>query len=258
MLFYFTSTGNSLYVAKNLGADIYSIPQEMLKEERVYKSETIGLITPTYEFDLPKIVREFLETSKFEAEYFYIIFTYGMHHGGIAKRTASYLESLGLKVNYLNSIIMHDNAIIVFDMDEQRALEETKHVDENIAKIKNDITNKTVFIQEPNQEEIDFYNGYQEMQKKMGPMYSFPLYKIEESCRGCGICAKLCPRGCIEMVDHKPVHHYEKCINCMACIQGCEVKAIQFLDVKEPNPKARYRHPKISIQELIKANSIIK
>ncbi len=38
MLFYFTATGNSLYVAKNIDEEVFSIPQELKK-----KKETINL-----------------------------------------------------------------------------------------------------------------------------------------------------------------------------------------------------------------------
>ena len=37
MVFYFTATGNSLYVAKQLDEERLSIPQEMNKENRHYK-----------------------------------------------------------------------------------------------------------------------------------------------------------------------------------------------------------------------------
>ncbi len=39
MIFYFTSTGNSLYAAKHFDEELYSIPQEMKKENRHYKAD---------------------------------------------------------------------------------------------------------------------------------------------------------------------------------------------------------------------------
>ena len=65
---YFTATGNSLYVAKTLGGERLSIPQ-LLRENRYHiKADKIGIITPVYGFDLPKIVRRFLELATFEWE----------------------------------------------------------------------------------------------------------------------------------------------------------------------------------------------
>ena len=88
MIFYFTGTGNSLYAAKHFDQELYSIPQEMKKTDRKYKAEQIGIVCPLYEFDLPTLVHDFILTSEFETEYFYIVMTYGMHHGGCATRNA--------------------------------------------------------------------------------------------------------------------------------------------------------------------------
>lgn len=52
MVFYFSATGNSLYVARNLDADTYSIPQEMKKNERRYKADRIGIVCPLFEFEV--------------------------------------------------------------------------------------------------------------------------------------------------------------------------------------------------------------
>ena len=44
LLFYFTATGNSLYVAKQLENDPISIPQELRKANRHYISDSIGIV----------------------------------------------------------------------------------------------------------------------------------------------------------------------------------------------------------------------
>jgi ferredoxin len=63
-------------------------------------------------------------------------------------------------------------------------------------------------------------------------------------------------RAFLENIDlsGKPVYDYQHCANCMACIQACPTKAIQFVTVKEPNPQARYRNPHIRLDEIIRAN----
>ena len=53
MVFYFTATGNSLYVAKQLDEERLSIPQEMNRENRHYKAERIGIVCPLFEFEIP-------------------------------------------------------------------------------------------------------------------------------------------------------------------------------------------------------------
>ena len=101
MLFYFTATGNSLYVAKQLENDPISIPQELRKVNRHYRAESIGIVCPLFEFEIPKLVKSFIQESSFETDYFYLIITYGCHHGGVAQRTQAWLESIGRKADYL-------------------------------------------------------------------------------------------------------------------------------------------------------------
>ncbi len=254
MVFYFTSTGNCLYVAKNLDAELYSIPQEMKKSVRHYKADKIGIICPIFELDLPEYVKEFIRSSAFETDYFYIIVTYGMHHGGVAERAQEFLKSFGRKANYINTINMLDNAIIVFDMEEQKKLDPEKKVDEHIAALKADIDACKQKIEFAAEEEKTFYQGFMKMTEKHGHMYSFPLYGVTDACVGCGTCTQVCPRGCIRLEDNRPVYDYAKCINCMACAHACPQLAIKLTCVKEPNPNARYRNPHISLAEIIQAN----
>ena len=254
MVFYFTSTGNCLYVAKNLDTDLRSIPQELKNPERHYKADKIGVICPIFELDLPDYVKDFLRTSTFETDYFYLIVTYGMHHGGVAERAQEFLAELGLNAQYINTINMLDNAIIVFDMEEQKKLDPGKKVDEHIALLKADIDARREWIEPATQEEIDFYRGFMKFTEEKGHMYSFPLYSVTDACVGCGTCTRVCPRGCIHLEDQRPVYDYTNCINCMACSHACPQLAIKLACVKEPNPNARYRNPHITLAELIQAN----
>lgn len=254
MVFYFTATGNSLYVAKQLDEERLSIPQEMNRENRHYKAERIGIVCPLFEFEIPSLVKDFIQDSEFEAGYFYLVVTYGMHHGGVAGCTHAWLESIGKPADYVNTIIMHDNALIVFDMDQQRSVEAEKQVDAHIDAIRSDIAAKRAMVQQAPADEIDFYQNFVAWIKKTGPMYAFPLYTVSESCVGCGTCTRVCPRGCIHLENKRPVWDYSRCANCMACIQACPTKAIQFITVKEPNPDARYRNPHIALKEIIQAN----
>lgn len=254
MILYFTATGNSLYAARKLDNVIFSIPQEMQKTDRHYKDDKIGIVCPLFEFEIPPMVKDFIRTSEFETDYFYIIVTFGCHHGGVAPRTQAFLNSIGKSADYINTIIMHDNALIVFDMDEQRSIEAEKQVDKHLEELKADIESKKHWVQEPDRGEIDFYNNFMDWKKKTGPMYTFPLYRVTNACVSCGTCTRVCPRGCVSLKEGKPVFDDSKCINCMACIQACPTRAIQFASAKEPNPEARYRNPHVSLKDIILSN----
>lgn len=85
MLFYFTGTGNSLYVAKRLERQPISIPQVMHREDLIFSDDRIGIVAPIYGHEVPAMVQEFLEKATFQTPYFYMILTYGNRHGGAAE-----------------------------------------------------------------------------------------------------------------------------------------------------------------------------
>ena len=82
MVFYFTGTGNSLYAAKQLDNERYSIPQMLREKNLSYTAEKIGVVCPVYGHEMPGMVKKFLKKAVFDTDYFYIILTYGNRHGG--------------------------------------------------------------------------------------------------------------------------------------------------------------------------------
>ncbi len=59
---------------------------------------------------------------------------------------------------------------------------------------------------------------------------------IKEKCKGCGLCAKSCPYGAIDMVDKKAVVN-DKCIDCNACVSSCHFEALIGAPVEEKEEK---------------------
>ena len=135
MLFYFTGTGNSLYVAKGLERQPISIPQVMHREDLIFSDDRIGIVAPIYGHEVPAMVREFLEKATFQTPYFYMILTYGNRHGGAAELAQELCARCGIPVRYINLVHMVDNWLPVFDMEE-----------EQLAVIQTDVAQKVAWI----------------------------------------------------------------------------------------------------------------
>ena len=93
MVFYFTGTGNCLYIAKQLEAQPVSIPQVIHQENLHFCDKSIGIVAPVYGHEVPVMVKEFLHKATFDTDYFYMILTYGNRHGGAAELAAQ-MENL--------------------------------------------------------------------------------------------------------------------------------------------------------------------
>ncbi len=147
MIFYFTATGNSLYIAKQLGENPISIAQEMKKEELSYKDDTIGIVVPDYAGEIPHIVRRFLQKAKFETNYLYMIITYGKNQSVVAEWSYYFGKTIGVPFDYIHSIKMVDNYLPHFDMEEEKAID--KQIPEQLSSIRKDLAERRYDIERP-------------------------------------------------------------------------------------------------------------
>jgi ferredoxin len=249
MIFYFSATGNSLYAAKRIGGQLVSIAQAMKEGKTVYKGDSIGFVFPCYGFAVPKIVKQFIEQSKFEADYFFAVMTYG----NIAANGLAYIESIGeksnIKFNYTAEILMIDNYLPVYKIEEQLKKEESKHIEENLNLIANDISSKT-------HKRVKKGLGSKTASaliQLVGPLHKGDvdkMFSVNEKCTKCGICKKVCPKGNIS-IDEKPVYLHN-CDFCMGCINLCPQNAIQL---KGQKSKVRFKNQHVTIAEIITANN---
>lgn len=263
IILYFTGTGNSLHVARELADEntvVLSIPQMMKKGTFEFEADEIGFVMPTYRCAPPEMVKRFLAKIHLKADYVFAILTYGMNHGNAVEMLEIPASKHGVRLDYISTFQTVDNYLLAFDMNEQMRID--KDEDGQLAKIKADLKARKRWHQPVTNEERE---GRAEFVKKRGeifPVSSENYFVVDDSCIECGICTYVCPRGNWRLSQGKSVTNGD-CEFCFACIQNCPQKAIRFPDRKddhlimngEKNPNARFRNENISLADLKQANN---
>jgi len=251
-ILYFTATGNSLYLAKELGdSKLISIPQARKESNFVFSDDKIGLVFPVYGWNPMPYVKDFLRKAEFHTDYLFAVLTYGAFSGNAQRSLWNFGHSIGKDFSYINKAVMPDNYLPLFSMEAQKKTEVKKHIEERAARIRSDIANSVrrkpaVSIAAPVSYILSSMRAFD---SGRGTAAS---YRVSEKCTGCGTCADVCPTGNIRLSDKRPVFS-EKCLSCLACIQNCPVKAIHIPGERSGE---RYRNSHISLEEIKAANDI--
>lgn len=248
MVFYFTATGNSLYIVKQLHNDPVSIAQ--VKGSNVFTDETIGIVCPVYCGKIPHIVSEFIKRSKFETKYLFMILTYGMSPSDSAQYTSEWCRKHGVNTDYIACIKMVDNYLPGFDMNAEKKLD--KNISGQLKSIISDIKNRKRSIEKAAVNEKMQRRTVAFMNRIFPSMNNGNALRITERCTGCRVCEQVCPIGNLEVRSGKAVRIHKTCEFCLACIQNCPHNAISLRS--ERNPQARFRNENISLDEIIRSN----
>ncbi|MDO4161185.1 MAG: EFR1 family ferrodoxin [Prevotellaceae bacterium] len=267
IILYFTGTGNCLYIARQLATEdteLLSIPQLMKEKRFNLEAEEIGLVYPIYGHMPPNMVRKFIKKAKLNAGYKFAVLTYGMRKCNAVEIWDEISRKAGCKFDYISTLIMVDNWLPNFDMNEQMKID--KHIPESLQRINADLGKQRRWHEPVTEEERMNHQGFME-RAQLDPEVGFLMksekyFAIEDSCIGCGICTYVCPQGNYQLTS-QGVKTQGDCEFCFACIHNCPQKAIQFakndedplLRNGEKNPNARYRNENVSLYDLKCANN---
>lgn len=267
VILYFTGTGNCLYVARQLGgatAELLSIPQLMKQENIEIEADEIGLVYPIYGHMPPNMVRQFINKANLKADYKFAVLTYGNRKCNAVEIWDDIAEQAGTPFDYISTLIMVDNWLPNFDMNEQMLID--KHIPENLEKISADVAARKRWHEPVADEERmqhQQFIKYSGINPKTGFLVqSENCFTVTGACIGCGACVAVCPKGNYKLTSDG-VKTEGNCEFCFACIQNCPQKAIQFakgdsnplLHNGEKKTNARYRNEHISLMDIKRANN---
>jgi ferredoxin len=255
IIFYFTGTGNSLYVAKELAksfkqADIFAIPQVVDKEEYNYEEYSkVGFVIPLYFMGIPKLVKDFIDKIYIpNAEYIFSVVTRAYTKGLVFTEINKNLRKKGKSLSFGKYISFPDSYIRWAEARNEDVQEKLfNNAEKQLYIINKEIMNEKRVIEK----EGIILNTTSSVVNKFW-LKTLPTknktFKSNNNCIQCGICIKVCPAKNIKLED-KVIRWDKKCKDCMACIQSCPKKAIYF-NGKTKN-RRRYKNPNISLEELL-------
>ena len=256
MIFYFSGTGNSRWVAEAIaaaqGEGLLFIPEEEGKNDlpsyRLQEGEKIGFVFPVYSWAPPRIVLDFVERLVLEnygGHYLFFVCTCGDDTGLTGRIFCKAVEKKGWKCKAGFSVIMPNTYVAMkgFDVDpapvRDRKLAEAPSAVESVNR--NLSERRQVFRCKKGSFPFfktrlisPFFNKYQVTAKP---------FRATDSCIGCGKCAEACPVGNV-IVDSKPVWG-NRCTCCLACYHYCPVHAVEYGTATRN--KGQYVNPDVKI-----------
>jgi len=239
-IFYFTGTGNSLFAARKIadstGAILISIPQA-IHDPKSYTDDCIGFVYPQYANGLPKMVRSFITTNTFKADYFFAVNLWSFIHINALGEIASLIP-----LNYGVYLKTPMNFIFLLNSP-KNPTNMLKKAEARLGKIIDDITNRKSKTVKP--------------KKRVGNATKYfgkSNFILTPSCTKCGTCTKVCPAN--NIVLNEAVTFGDKCETCYACVNLCPAHAIY--SNKATLKRRQYRNPFVSMTEIADVNTTIK
>ena len=253
MVLYFSATGNTEFIAKEIAKRIDDeavnlLPRVKNQDLSPINSEKPFIIcAPVYVCEIPRFMAKYLKNVDFTGSRdVYFILTSGGYCGPSGLLLKKIFKAKGMTCHGhaefkmpRNYVANDDYPMLEKEQVEERILEATKYLDQ--------VADDILAGKELTARRVTCFETM--ITLPFNPVWcKFKLtakgFHVEGSCAGCGKCAKLCPLNNIEIVDKKPVWG-KNCTHCMACIANCPTNAIQYKNVtqkKEPYTFSRYKY----------------
>jgi len=235
-ILYFSSTGNSLYIAKKIkekvGGKVLYIPKY---DGNGGEFEKIFIVTPIYSFGLPTPVYDLLPRLDKNAEMIFVL-NYGGMVGGADRLCYEYAVKFGLNIKSVYTMKMPENYTLVMSPPSFYKNSILKSADKRIFEIISAIERREYRIPKAKcTKEAEYL-------KNKGNWHVIgERFGVNSNCVKCRKCISICPTQNITLEDNK-ITFGDKCIACLGCFHRCPQKAIIY---NGKDNKKRYVNPNV-------------
>jgi ferredoxin len=252
-LFWFSGTGNSLYLARRLAerlGEAALVPIARAIDEPGEPADCVGVVCPVYALGLPDLVARFLEVLPARPDsYIFLALTYGAEAGATVGFARRRLGKRGLELSAAVGTTMPDNYPPFGGAPEPdrqtRMLEDSES---QIAAAASALARRERVYQ------VAARWPMRVLGRIVWPMFRGHLPKTDRkftadaTCTACGLCMRICPVGDILADEAGRPQWQGHCQQCFACFHWCPVSAIQY--GKHTADQHRYHHPAIKANEM--------
>ncbi len=266
-IYYYSGTGNSLHVARELQKrvpDCELIPILSFRDKDSIKvnSDIVGFVFPIYFTTIPTPMREFISKLDFGcAEYIFMVATRIGTFTIADKLLNSLLKKKGKKLDSYLIVNMASNSptglkpgkgdpkwvektsiqnIRKMDEEMKPQLDEfCSAIQKNERYPKGPLNNPIGVVTRPIMDLIT-----KEIRSEVG-------FIVDDTCISCRTCEQVCLSRKIKIMDGKPIWQEDvQCFYCFACFNFCPNQSI-LVKKKYDKKDGRYHHPDVSKDDII-------
>ena len=241
MVLYFSATGNTEFIAKELAKRIGDEAVNLLPRVKtqnfspIHSDKPFVICAPVYVCEIPRFMTKFLKKVEFTgSQDVYFILTSGGYCGPSGPLLNKLFKAKKMICHGHAEFKMPRNYVasdaypmLEKEQVEERILQSYSYLDS----VANDILAGNTLTAR----KVTCFETWVTL--PINPVWcKFKLtakgFHIEGKCIGCGKCEKVCPLNNVTLVDKAPGWG-KHCTHCMGCIANCPTKAIQYKDITQ-------------------------
>lgn len=272
LILYFSGTGNTDYTAHYLAGGLAEQPVQIrlqaIERQPASTMDDFDLLMtgfPVYACDAPRFYHTYLDNlSPGRGRGAFVFCTKGAYAGSAVRRSLQRLASQGYVPLGGGSVLMPGtDGLSVISEDSWLArkafekdydhLEDADRLIDRFAGILADLSRgrrpEDLRLPLPTRSRRGLTDRVWAWLYELTEGYARARLHADSRCQGCGLCARTCPVGAIQMEDNRPVFG-DSCALCIRCLHNCPQRAIQIGrltvgKVRWHGPKGDFKPPRL-------------